>query len=344
MTVLSRRAFIGSLVGLGASTAGLALGNGCGLLPFAARPRVARVGLLWSGSPLSARVQVAMRDGLRDAGWVDGQNLVIEERTFGGDHFERIPDLAAELVALKPDVLLAGATIVAQAFVRATDSIPIVVAGVSDPVGSGLIASYARPGANVTGTSRTGATAKLLDLLRQLVPGLARVVAVFESDNAGFVYDVHAIQAAAQSIGIDAQTAVGFTSADDLEGALEAVLAGHPQALIMEVGSGRIIQRTNELALPAITRFALQHGLPAASEYRVATTVGGLLTYGPDEVSYYRRAANYHVDRILRGSKPADLPFEGPTVFELTVNRQTARALGIATPPEFAAQVTEWVS
>jgi putative tryptophan/tyrosine transport system substrate-binding protein len=274
VTALSRRAFVGGLAGLGASAAGLALVNGCGSLPLAAQPRVARVALLWTGSQLNANLPAAWRDGLRDAGWVEGQNLVFDERTYGA-HPERIPDLAAELVALQPDVLLAGATDTAQALIRATGSIPIVFAALTDPVSSGIVASYARPGGNATGTSKTagGSLApKLLELLRQVVPGLARVAVVFELANASEVNDWDAIQVTASSVGIEAQ-AVAIASADDLERALETALAGHPQALVTTVDTGRIIPATNQPAITAITDFALQHGLPSA--LRLSNANGG---------------------------------------------------------------------
>ena len=137
---------------------------------------------------------------------------------------------------------------------------------------------------------------------------------------------------------------MGIASADDLESALEAaLLIGHPQALIVDVGAGTIIPATNQPVLTAVTTFAIQHGLPAASRDASTRPVGGLLFYGPLVVPLYRRAASYHVDRILRGAKPADLPVEGPTTFELVINQTTARALGIAIPTGLAAQVTEWI-
>jgi putative ABC transport system substrate-binding protein len=335
---LSRRAVVGGLAGLGASAAGLALVNGCSLGPFAGQPRVARIGA-WKGSPAaSVNLFDAFRDGLREAGWVEGQNLVIDYGTIE-DHPERISEVAAQLVALNPEVLVAGSTPTALALAHASDSIPIVITAVSDPVGSGLIASYASPGRNVTGTSRTvgsGLGAKRLDLLRQLMPGMSRVAVVFESTSPFGLNDFHDIQTAAQLLGIDAQ-AVGIASPDDVEPALVAALAGHPQALLE---SGGVII---PLKQPAIIGFAIQHGLPSSAELIGALGAGVLMYYGPDISALYRRAGNYYVDRILRGAKPADLPVEGPTVFGLIVNRTTARALGIAIPPEFAAQVTEWV-
>jgi putative ABC transport system substrate-binding protein len=345
LTALSRRAFVGGLTGVGASVAGLALSGSCGLRPFAAQPRLARLGLVWTGSPMSADIVAAYRDGLRDAGWVEGQNLVIEERTHGGDHPERLPDVAAELVALKPEVLLAGSSDQAEALKRATDSIPIVYANATDPVAQGLIASYAHPGGNVTGTMRNSLDGplgpKMLDLLRQLVPGLTRVVVLVELQQSGQVVDAQAILAAARSVGVDAQ-AVGIDSPDDVDRALEAAMATHPQALISRVSGGLINVRTNRSALASIMSFALQHAVPTASAIN-RPPVGGLLGYGPDLLALYRRAASYHVDRILRGARPADLPFEGATLFDLVINRTTARALGLTIPPEVAAQVTAWV-
>jgi putative ABC transport system substrate-binding protein len=308
-------------------------------LPFTPQPRVAHIGWLWTGSPSSDYLVSAVREGLREAGWVEGQNLVFESRAYGGDP-ERIADVAAELVASKPDVLGTGTTAQALALTRASDSIPIVFGGAYDPVGSGLIASYARPGGHVTGASTSAGPplgAKRLDLLRQLVPGLARVAVVFEADDPPEVNDFRDIQAAAQLIGIDVQ-AVGLASPDERDRALDAALARQLQALII-VGGG-VFPPEHRLA---IVDFAKQHGLATASTVGSLQTSGVLLLFGPDMAALYHRAANYHLDRILRGANPADLPVEGPTVFDLTINRTTARSLGVTVPPQLAAQVTEWV-
>jgi putative ABC transport system substrate-binding protein len=338
--MLSRRAVVVGLTRLSAAGAGLVLVNGCGLIPFAAQSRVARVGYLSSGTQVAATQFDAFRGALRDVGWVEGQNLTIDHRTFE-DHPERIPDLAAELVALKPDVLVTGSAETALAFQRASASIPVVFCAAIVTDGNGVIASYARPGTNVTGTTRTAGVSlgpKLIDLLRQLQPSLARVAVVFEAANTHGANDFRETHDATQSIGIDAQ-AVDITSPEDVKPALNAALAGHPQALTV---GGRVILPS---AMPEVVGFANQHGLLSAS-YETTTLLdaGGLLYYGPDSLALYRRAANYQVDHILRGAKPSDLPVEGPSVFDLIVNRTTARMLGIAIPPEFAAQVTEWVS
>jgi putative ABC transport system substrate-binding protein len=229
---------VGGLAGIGVSAAELALVNGCGLLPVTTQPRLARIGNIWPGSPLVTNLEVAWRDGLRDAGWIEGKNLVIDARSYEGDP-ERIPALVDDLVALGPDVLFGGSTAYAQACKRATDSIPIVVANVTDPVGTGLIASFASPGGNLTGTARTAGSSlgpKLLDLLRQLVRGLGRVAVVFTTLNPPDVIEWQAIQTAAQSVGLDAQ-AVAIATLDDAERALETALTGQPQALILALES-----------------------------------------------------------------------------------------------------------
>jgi putative ABC transport system substrate-binding protein len=313
--------------------------NGCGPPPFApqlAKPRVARIGLSWSGAAGSSASQIdAFHAGLRDAGWVEGQNLVIDERLYD-DHPERMPDLAGELLALKPDILVGG-LVPTEVFVRATNSIPIVFGAVPDPVKLGLVASFARPGGYVTGTSRTAASAstltrKNLEFLRELMPGLARVAVAFSSEIAATVNDIRDIQVVAPSLGIDAQ-AVGIASLDDVEPALDAALAHNPQAVL--VASTLVPQH-----LPVIAAWATRHGLPSAGG---DVSAGCLFAYVADLPALWHRAASYHVDRILRGAKPADLPVEGPTVFNLVVNRTTVHALGVSIPAEFAAQVTEWV-
>ncbi len=324
----------GLAAGLGASAAGLVLASACAPLPFVGQmPRVARVVWAWSGA--AANASDALRDGLREAGWLEGQNLVIEERHYG-DHPEQMPQLAAELLAWKPDVLV-GSQIPSVAFQQATNSIPIVFTGVADPVGLGLVASYARPGGNITGTSRTAGstlTRKLLDLLGQLVPGLARLAVVFDEGVRSSLADLREVEATARSLGIEVQ-AVRTSAAEDPRPGLSAALAGQPQALLAAAGG------VNPILQPAVFSFATEHQLPTATTQ--AFTSGALLYYGPNAHDLTRRAANYHVDRILRGAKPGDLPVEGPTVFDVIVNRTVARALDLMIPPDFAAQITDWV-
>jgi putative ABC transport system substrate-binding protein len=275
----------------------------------------------------------AFRTGLRDAGWVEGQNLLIDERHYE-DHPERMPEIATELLALKPD-LLTGGEVPTLTYVKLTDTIPIVMASVPDPVGLGLIASYARPGGNVTGTSRTGESTprlKELDFLRELIPAVVRLAVAFNPTVSAAQAELRAIQSAARSRGIDAQ-AVPITSADDVEPALGDALAGHPQAIQ--------VATITPAHHPEIIAFATRHGLPSVGgNVQVA---GALFQYVADLETLQYRTGNFHIDRVLRGAKPADLPVEGPSVFNLIVNRTTARTLGIDIPPEFAAQVTKWI-
>jgi putative tryptophan/tyrosine transport system substrate-binding protein len=225
-----------------------------------------------------------------------------------------------------------------QAFMRVSDSIPIVMTAVPDPVGTGLIASYARPGGRVTGTSRTteiSQSVKLLDLLRQLLPGLSRVAFAFEPANPVSANDLRDVRAAAQLVHVDVQP-VEISTAQDVEPALEAALAGRPQALI---STGGVILPTN---LATVADFAVRHELPFASTSELTNTPQ-LLSYGARLLPLYYRSGNYYADRILRGAKPADLPVEQPRDLALVVNLSTAEQLGLHIPAEVAAQVTEWV-
>jgi putative ABC transport system substrate-binding protein len=330
---LSRRALVGGLAGLGVSAAGLAVVNGRASLTFMAQSAVARIGWCWSGAPVSASQADAFRAGLRDAGWLEAKNLVIDTR-FYGDQPQRMPEIAAELFALKP-YLLTGGLVPTLTYVKLTDKLPIVMASVPDPVGLGLIASYARPGGNVTGTSRTGdCTPRLkeLEFLRELVPALTRLAIVFNPNISAAQTELRNIQSTASALGIDSQ-AVPITSTDDIEPTLETALARHPQAIQVAV-----ITPEHH---PGIVAFAVRHGLPCVGgEVQVA---GALLQYLADVVALQYRTGNFYVDRVLRGAKPADLPVEGPAVFNLIVNRTTAKTLGLAIPPQFAAQVTEWI-
>jgi putative ABC transport system substrate-binding protein len=326
------------MAGLGVTATTLAVVGARGSFPFWAQPRVARIGLLGTGLPSTTYLIDAFRDGLREAGWVDGQNLIIEDRWYG-DHSDRIPDLADELVALKPDVLTTSTPPAVLAFMRASESIPIVMLVVSDPVDGGLIASYARPGGNVTGIARNAAISlgvKLFDLVQQLVPGLMQVAFVFESANPASLNGLRDVQALAHSVGVEVQP-IEISSPEDLEPALDAALASSPQALI-SIGGTIITPYYSTIA-----GFAIQHHLPTASDQVGSLPAAGLMYYGPSQVPLFRRGGSYYADRILRGAKPADLPVEQPTVFDLIVNRTTVQALGLTLPSDFSAQVTEWV-
>jgi ABC-type uncharacterized transport system substrate-binding protein len=295
--------------------------SGFGLLPFAAPPRVAQVGFLWTGSPASNYLFAAFRNGLRDDGWVEGQNLDTEIRAYEGRP-ELLQEMAAELVTLKPDVLATGTTAQALALRRATDSIPIVFALANDPVGGGLIASFARPGGNIAGTRTSAGPSmgpKKLGLLRQLVPGLERVAVVFGAGYPADVADLRDIQVAAQANGVDVQT-VGIVSLGDRERDLAAALAGQPQALIIQGGGTFPPEHRQAIvafANHASKRTAFAHYCRMAA--RLAAN-GGMLSWASHaqtdgstgrivNLTIERRAAERHADRLpAPASELAELP------------------------------------
>jgi putative ABC transport system substrate-binding protein len=290
----------------------------------------------------------AFREGLAAAGWVEGQNIAIEWRSAEGDR-ERVPGLAAELVSLSVDLIATisdQATAVAK---QATSTIPIVFCGIGDPVGSGLVQSFARPGGNLTGTTQyVGArsTSKRLGLLKELVPGLARVgylqnltgqgskQAVFSVPDA----TIADVQSGADQLGMQVNF-LDVPTAADLEPAFEAATSWRADALL--VGGSSLLHELDA----EVMRLAARERLPAIYLFTEQVRAGGLLSYGPNLHDLFRRAAVDFVDKILRGANPADLPVEQPTAIDLAFNRTTAQALGLTnTPPAFAAQVTEWIA
>ena len=294
------------------------------LAAWAQQPaKVARIGYL---SSLSASADVlqsgAFRQGLRDLGYIDGQNVVIEARHADG-RLENLPDLAAEIVRLKVDVIVAAPTSAIRAARDATRTIPIVMAFSGDPVGEGLVASLARPGGNITGLSATVAemAAKRVELLRELVPGISRVA--FLANAAIVRQAVNATEAAGRTLGVRV-SAVLVRTPGELDAALSTLKKPH-------VG-GIIVDLTLRQHWRQVVDVALKGGLPTASGPRQFAETGGLMAYGPHFPDLFRRAATY-VDRLLKGAKPADLPVEQATKFEFAVNRQTATALGLVIPP-----------
>jgi putative ABC transport system substrate-binding protein len=307
---------------------------------LASPSRVAHIGFTGSSlSTLAVREGVdGFREGLRDAGWVEGRNLTIEYR-WVEDHPERTTSVAEELVALKPDAIVCTTLSAVQAAMHASNSVPIVMVGVVDPVGTGAIASLAHPGGNVTGTSRSverGQGPKRLTLLREVLPGLSRAAVVFDPGVPAGVNDVREILEAGRRIGVEVQP-VPIASVDEMDRVLNASLAGRPEALIYST-AGLLLAFNQRV----IVDFASRHHLPSIGWVRSWTEEGGLMSFGPDGTALYRRAA-YYVDRILRGAKPGDLPVEQPTAFEFVVSLKAAEALGLSIPPDVAAQVTDWV-
>ena len=292
-----------------------------------APPKVPRTGFLDAGTPSGRQYLLeALRQGLRDLGYVEGKNIALEVR-WAEDKSERLPDLAAELVRLRCDVIVTGTTQATLALQRATRTTPIVMTLVSDPVGSGLVASLARPGGNITGLSTMvpELTGKRLQLLTEVVPRLARVAVLWNPADPIGPPLLRETEAAARLLGVQLQPREA-RSAAEIEGAFAAMSRDRVRAVIVLAGYLFLDQRTRVVALAAKRR------LPAMYLTRDFVDAGGLMAYGPNYPDLFRRAATF-VDKILKGAKPADLPVEQPTKFELVLNQKTAKALGITFPP-----------
>ena len=290
--------------------------------------KVARIGYL---SPNSASVGLLSRDkaflqGLHQLGYIEGRNIVIEYR-FADEKFERLAELATELVRLDVDVIVAAVTQASLAAKAATSTIPVVMLGVSDPVRSGLVASLARPEANVTGTSSMTAevVGKSLELLKEVVPKLSRVAVLWNPDNAIFQAQMlQATERAAGVLGLQLRK-VGARGLDELNRAFETISSESVGALLVLSDPTLIAHRAR------IIDFAAKNHLPAIYGANDHAEAGGLMAYAPDMEGQFRRAA-FYVDKILKGVKPADLPIEQPTKFELVINMKTAKRLGLTIP------------
>ena len=298
--------------------------------------KVWRIGFLsYFGCGTSLAPSGAFREALRSLGYVEGRNLVIECRDAVGQ-VDRLPDLAVDLVNLKVDVLVTEATPPSLAAKRATSTIPIVILSVADPVKSGLIASLARPGTNVTGVSiapTLEAISKGLELLKEVVPKVSRVVILRDRTNPGQVAFDDAFNATARALGIQLQR-VNVRGAADLQGAFTAALDRRAHALV-------VYPLTVEPAdIRRIADFALAKRLPTVTVWEGYAEHGLLMFYGPTVTDQYRRAAPY-IDKILRGAKPADLPVELPTTLQMVINLKTAKALGLTIPPSVLARADQ---
>jgi putative ABC transport system substrate-binding protein len=305
----------------------LSLPLGC-MTPHAihAQPtaQVPRLGMLLFSGPDSPAVEV-FRQGLREHGWVEGQNLAMEWRYADGQA-ERLPALAADLVRIPVDVLVTHGPTIRPAQ-HATQTIPIVMAIVTDPVGSGLITSLAQPGGNLTGLSIGTAElgGKRLELLMQAVPRASRVAVLWNAALADKVPEWRGTQTAAQAMGVSLHS-VEVRGPDDFDGAFATLAREPPDALITLADALTLTHHRR------IVAFATQHRLAMISELKAFAEAGGLMTYGPSGPDLWRRAAAY-VDKILKGAKPADLPVEQPMKFEFVINLKTAEALGLTLPP-----------
>src|SRR5262245_19940148 len=325
---MERREFI-ALLGVAALTWPLAAGA-------QQAGKVYRIGYLEGGSSTASSNRIeAFRQGLRKLGWVEGQNIVIDYR-FAEGRFDRLPDLAAELVRLKVDIIVAVAALPAAATKNVTATIPIVMIGVTEPVGQGLVASLARPGGNVTGVSFSAGLeifGKRLELLKQIVPEVHRVAILSNSDNPNQPSVINDVRAAAGSLGVELQLLDARGSAE-FDGAFTAMTKERVGSLLVVGDPVFFLHRTRLVDLAAKSR------LPTIYAIREYVDVGGLLSYGPSLSDLWRSAATY-VDKILKGAKPADLPVEQPTKFELVVNLKTAKALGLTIPPTLLARADE---
>jgi putative ABC transport system substrate-binding protein len=296
--------------------------------------KVARIGYLSSSSGVNSYTDDAFRQGLRDLGYVEGRNALIEFRSAEG-RLERLPALAAELVALKVDVIVAAGTAAALAAKQATSVLPVVFPAAGDPVASGLVTSLARPGGNVTGLSilNPGLIGKRLEQLKQVVPRVDRVAVLWHPGAYGERTDkdmLNGAEVVARTLGVRLQL-VEVRGPADFDRAFSDMTRGRAGALI--VGGGALLNnhRSRLVDLAAKTR------LPAAYPFRAYVEAGGLMSYGLDLADSYRRAATY-VDKILKGTKPGDLPVEQPTKFELVINLKTARALSLTIPQSVLLQ------
>jgi putative tryptophan/tyrosine transport system substrate-binding protein len=301
-------------------------------------PRIARIGYLANFPPARApHLHEAFLQGLRDLGYVEGRNLMIEYR-FSEGKAERLPALAAELVALKVDVLMAPPTLAALVAKEATGTIPIIFIGAGDPVASGLVTSLARPGGNVTGLSSAASNlvGKCLDLLKQAVPAVSNVAALWQPGAAGERTDkdmLNEAEVAARALGVRLQI-VDARGPFDIDSAFSEMVTAHADALIV-LGSVMFFSERRRLVA-----LAAKHRFPVVYTMREFVDAGGPMAYGQNQADLNRRAAGY-VAKILSGAKPADLPVEQPTKFELVINLKTAKALGLTIPPPLLLRADE---
>jgi putative tryptophan/tyrosine transport system substrate-binding protein len=292
--------------------------------------KVPRIGFVAvSGDPNTSNI-VEFRRGLRDLGYIEGKNILIEYRYAEG--VAEFPNLATELVRLKVDVIVVPSTAGAQAAKNATTTIPVVFTSVGDPVGTGVVASLARPGGNVTGLSNLSPelSGKQLELLKEAFPKISHVAVLWETANAGNAASLGEMKVAAEALRVTLQR-LEFRGPDDFEPAFSAIKRERASALIVLRNS--IIRKH----LAQIEDFAAKSRLPAMYPDSLYTDAGGLMSYGPNPFEQSRGAARY-VDKILKGTKPADLPVEQPTKFEFVINLKAAKQIGLTIPPNVLAR------
>jgi len=319
--------------------------GGAAAWPLAARAqqpeRMRRIGVLMgyaeSDSDAQARL-AAFRNGLRKLGWAEGRNIQIDTRWPIPADLESMQRFAKELVALQPDVILSHITPTTAALLQQTRTIPIVFATVADPVGSGFVASFSRPGGNATGFTSIEPTmaGKWLELLKEIAPRVARVALLFNPVTAPYAeYFLNPLKAAALSFGVEA-IAAPVRDTSELESIVAAQAREPNSGLIVTPDSFTHVHRAE------ITSLTARYGLPAVYPFRQFSEVGGLLSYGNDEHDNFRRAAAY-VDRILQGARPSELPAQAPVKFELVINLKTAKALGLDVPLQLQERADELI-
>jgi putative ABC transport system substrate-binding protein len=296
--------------------------------------KVRRIGFLSDTPSAFADGLEALRRGLRDLGWIEGQNITIEYRWADGKP-DRMRELAEELVRLEVDILVVASSIYTAAAKRATSTIPIIFMGHADPIGSGHVASLARPGGNITGFSvmLTETMVKGVELLKDAIPELTRIAVVFDPATPSHGPGRQAVAVAAAALGLEIQ-AVPVATAAEFDSAFAAMSREH---------AGAVLVLTTPLYISGARRLAelaLAHKLPSMSGFRHFVDAGGLLSFGTDRADVWRRGATY-VDKILKGASPADLPVQQPTKFELVVNLNTAKAIGLTIPLTFLLRADE---
>ncbi|MBI4490889.1 MAG: ABC transporter substrate-binding protein [Deltaproteobacteria bacterium] len=295
--------------------------------------KIAKIGYLLPSTPAAAAPNIeAFRQGLRELGYVEGKNVVLELR-YGDARAERLPELARELAGLKVDVIVTATDVAIAAVKRETQTIPIVMANSTDPVGTGFVASLARPGGNVTGNSTMSPelSGKRLELLKEVVPGLSRVAFLWNPDVRGAVLDYKETEGVARSLDLSLQS-VEVPRAENLDRAFSAVTKERAQALIVPGQNPVAFANRGQIA-----SLAQRNRLPSMFAQKEYVDAGGLMSYGPSTPDMHRRAATY-VDKILKGTKPADLPVEQPTKFEFVINLKTAKQIGLTIPPNVLAR------
>ena len=296
-----------------------------------------RIGVLMNltaDDPVSAARSAAFAQGLERLGWTVGGNVEIDYR-WGAGSLERIRGHATELVALAPDVILAAGALAVGPLQQASRTVPIVFVATTDPVGAGFVASMARPGSNATGFTlfEYGISAKWLELLKQIVPGMTRAAVFRDSTLMASMSQFAAIQSVAHSFGVDLFP-IDTRDPSEIERAVAAFATKPDGGLMVVTGSSAIVHREQ------IIKLAARHRLPGVYPYRLYAVAGGLMSYGPNVIDQFRSAAGY-VDRILRGEKPADLPVQAPTRYETVLNLKTAKALGLEVPPSILVRANE---